>query len=138
LERSSYRLHGGVQPGRQDAGFWNERRDHQVVGRGRGSTAGNEKGVWLWDLPPGTKSQALSGLDQPAARLAFSANGNALAALSADGKSVLAWDLSGNVAPCRVNHERGAVGALALSPDGRMLVTTVKDGKTVFTWKLDP
>jgi RNA polymerase sigma factor (sigma-70 family) len=99
---------------------------------------GGEKGVWLWDLPEGTKRQALSGPVQPAARLAFSANGKALAALSAGGKSVLAWDLTRNVARCRVNHERGAVGALALSPDGRMLATTVKDGKAVFTWKLGP
>jgi WD40 repeat protein len=99
---------------------------------------GGEKDVCLWDLPEGTKRQALSGPVQPAARLAFSANGKALAALSADGKSVLAWDLTRNVARCRVNHERGAVGALALSPDGRMLATTVKDGKAVFTWKLGP
>src|SRR5262249_6394675 len=93
---------------------------------------GDDQGVQLWDLPSEKKTRALPGLDQPAARLAFSARRHALAALPADGTSVVVWDLSRNMARCRISHDRGAIGSLALSPDGKMLATTAKDGKAIF------
>lgn len=99
---------------------------------------GGEKAVQLWDWPAKKKTHALTGLDQPAARLAISANGGALAALGADGTTVLVWDLKGNSVRCRIIHNRGVVGSLALSPDGKVLATTVKDGKAVFLWKAEP
>jgi WD40 repeat protein len=93
-----------------------------------------DKNVHLWDLAEKKMTNKLSGLDRPATKLVFSADGNALAALAADGTSIHIFDLAHKTTRGRMNHSRGVVELLALSPDGKTLATTAKDGKVLFLW----
>jgi len=98
------------------------------------AVGGDDKQVQLWDLADKKATTKLSGLDSPASKLAFSADGKTLAALAGDGTSIRIYDLTRNTTRCQINHNRGEVGSLALSPDGKMLATTAKDGKVLFLW----
>jgi hypothetical protein len=99
---------------------------------------GDEKSVRVWSLEQSKQTRTLTGLESPASRLTFSADGKSLAALADDGKAVRVWDFARGTTRSRINHNRGAVGTLALSPDGKSLATTVKDGKTIFLWNTTP
>jgi Anaphase-promoting complex subunit 4 WD40 domain/WD domain, G-beta repeat len=90
--------------------------------------------VQLWDLTQKNETVTLAGLHESVARLTFSADGAALAALSGDGTSIRVWDVDRNATRCQINHNRGEVGAFALSPEGKLLATAAKDGKTLFLW----
>ncbi|HEV3448827.1 MAG TPA: hypothetical protein VG099_29595, partial [Gemmataceae bacterium] len=82
------------------------------------------------------KTAVLTGLNKPAAKLTFAADGHTLAALAADGLTIQVWELKRNTAVCQINHNRGTLGVLALSADGKMLAATAADGKTVLIWKV--
>jgi hypothetical protein len=94
----------------------------------------DDRAVYLWDLKAKKRSTIQPSLEKPATKLAFSADGNTLAALAGDGNSLWIYDLASNNVRCRFNHNRGEVGALALSPDGKMLATTAKDSKILYLW----
>jgi hypothetical protein len=95
-----------------------------------------EKGVLLWDLTQKKKVAVLTGLDKPASQLAFAADGNTLAALTADGTTIHVWDLKRNSTLCQMTHNRGPLGLLSLAPDGKTLAATAADGKVVLLWNV--
>jgi RNA polymerase sigma factor (sigma-70 family) len=94
----------------------------------------DDKNVHLWDLATKKEAGKLTGLDKPATKLTFSADGKTLAAVAADGSSIRVWDLERNTTRSLMSHGAGEVGLLVLSPDGKMLATTAKDGNVVFLW----
>jgi RNA polymerase sigma factor (sigma-70 family) len=95
---------------------------------------GDDKEIHLWDLAEKKPTAELTGLENPATKLAFSADGKTLAAVASNGTSIRVWDLNRNSTRCQINHNLGEVGLLALSPDGKTLATTARDGKVLFLW----
>jgi hypothetical protein len=82
------------------------------------------------------RTGVLSGLEKPAVKLAFSADGHNLAALASGGTTIRVWDLAKNTTVGQITNHRGAVAALALSPDGKMLATGSLDDKVLQVWKV--
>jgi RNA polymerase sigma factor (sigma-70 family) len=96
----------------------------------------DDKGVALWDLTNKKKSGVLTGLAKPAAKLAFSGNGQALAALAGDGTTIRVWDLAKKTTVGQVHSPHGKVGMMALSPDGKLLATAGVNEKILLVWKV--
>jgi RNA polymerase sigma factor (sigma-70 family) len=90
--------------------------------------------VHLWDIAEKKATVNLTGLEKPATKLTFSADGKTLAALSGDAASIHVYDLTRNATRCLINHNCGEVASMALSPDGKMLATAAKDGKVLYVW----
>jgi RNA polymerase sigma factor (sigma-70 family) len=96
----------------------------------------SDNSIQLWDWTVSKKTLALPGLEKPASKLSFSADGRTLAALTADGLTIQVWDPIRGSPRCTINHVSSGAEWLALSPDGKMLATTSKGGKEIFLWKV--
>ena len=75
----------------------------------------DEKDVDLWGLAEGKRMAKLTGLNKPARKLAFSADGRTLAGLSGDGTFICVWDLPRNATRGQFNHYRGEVDSFAIA-----------------------
>jgi hypothetical protein len=95
------------------------------------AVGGEGMDVHLWNLAAKIETKKLTALGKATRTLLFSADGNTLVAVAADGTSICVFDLSRNTTR-RFQHNFGEVGALALSPDGKTLATTPKDSKTLY------
>jgi WD40 repeat protein len=90
--------------------------------------------VKMWDLGSRPQPRTFAGFSSPVVSIAFSADGQRLAASSwglfKDGKApppgeIRVWDMASGGQVCRITHESGVFTAVAFSPDGRRLAALV-------------
>jgi WD40 repeat protein len=89
--------------------------------------------IQLRDWAGGQTMEQLVGLQQPATRLAFAANGRMLAALGNDRTTIVIWDLD-SLHTCHRLQLPSPATALSFAPDGHRLATLGADGK-VLIWR---
>ena len=92
-----------------------------------------EGGVWVWELETGRLLQKLSGFPDTVERVAFSADGSALAAASRDG--TLRFFATPDYHLLFEFPSPGGISAMALAPNGRLLATGGVNGE-VRVWKV--
>jgi WD40 repeat protein len=99
----------------------------------RGGAAGGPKGFWveLWDADTGQERKVLRGPDDWMRSLAFSPDGNLVAAAS--GPWLWVWEVPGGQVRWRHRLDRKHFQAVAFAPDGRLLAAGRNDG-TVRFW----
>ncbi|HLL76358.1 MAG TPA: caspase family protein [Pyrinomonadaceae bacterium] len=99
------------------------------------ATAGSDKAVTLWDVPPGSQRSVLRGHTGSVNSVAFSADAKIVASAS-DDQTIRLWD-AGTGAELRVLRGHGEeVRSVAFTPDGRTLVSGGRDAQ-VRVWDVE-
>jgi WD40 repeat protein len=92
--------------------------------------------VRLWDVATGKARATLIGTG-PVLSVAFSPDGQTLAAASGDDNTVRLWDVASEKTRTTLTGHTGAVLSVAFSPDGRSLATGSSD-HTARLWNAPP
>ena len=128
---------------------WNTAKGTKVVLPGHGGfvncvavnaagtlVSGDDDGqLVLWNEARGIELGVFTNQSDSVQTLAFSPNGNTLAASGSTG-TVFVWDLSAKTIVDEVQRSDHIVNDLAFSPDGRTLVAGYNDGAIVLTSSL--
>jgi len=99
------------------------------------ATASRNGFLRLWDTASGRTSRSLGTLAGGASRVAFSPDGERLAAASPKDPVVRLWDVKSGREIDRLEGHHPGVRCLAFAPDGRRLATGSFD-TTVLIWRL--
>lgn len=113
----------------------NRVRDMAVSTTGQHIATIDENGaVRLWNMPGDDEPVVLPGIDQPAIRLAFSPDGQYLAA--SEGTDVIVWRTRDPRKPTRLRSPNESfTWAVAFSPDSKRLATA-NDTESISMWRL--
>lgn len=91
-----------------------------------------EDGLWLYDLPSGSRRRFATGHDRTIWCAAFSPDGKFLATGSSD-QTVRQWDVASGRELARFHGHSYIVGQVGWSPDGRVIASGGNDG-TLRLW----